>query len=114
MACVDKDGICVLSDNLICGPSTEITKLGVLGDSVSVYKYIYTFGEAKRSANRIILVTGKREYLGMYSVNDFPERIENDCLVFQYTSEEGNTLCVGANGLPEEVLLNGEISVLFK
>ena len=114
LACVDEDGICTLSDNLVCGPSTEITNFGSLGNSINVYTYIHTFGEAKRAANRLIFVRGKREYLGMYSVNDFPVRIEDDCLVFQYEVVDGNTLCINSNELPEKVLLDGEISVLFK
>jgi hypothetical protein len=114
LACVDEDGICTLSDNLVCGPSTEITKFGGLGNSINVYIYIHTFGEGKRAANRLIFVKGKREYLGMYSVNDFPVRIENECLVFQNNVEDGTTLCLNANKLPEKVHLDGEISVLFK
>ena len=105
--------ICSLSDNLVCGPNTEIVKLGVLDDKYSVYNYTYIFGESHRMVKRVIFTGENNVFVGMYSVSDLPTEIEGTCVLFDVSSELGNTICLNNSSLPNKTLVDGENIELF-
>lgn len=114
LASADDDGICLLSDSLQCGSATQISKIGVLGETYTAYTYVHVFGQAMRAANRIVLVGPDRELAGIYAVNDFPKDIQNNCLVFSYESQFGNMLCLTNGDVPEKVYLDAQVLNVFK
>ncbi len=71
-----RERVCSFSIDLVCDQSTEITKFGMLGKKIAVYNYSRVFGESKREIKRVVLVKNYREYLGMYSVSEFPVQVE--------------------------------------
>lgn len=64
-------------------------------------------------ALRLIFMDGS-VYLGSYRVPDKPIFIRDGVIKFEYSADLGNEITCGDKGLPEKVLLYGEIDDLQK
>jgi hypothetical protein len=71
-------------------------------------------GKAVHSISRILLFSGKDQYLGSYVVSDRPTTLTSDALKFEYPEDAGNTIRCTQNKPPRKVLLNGELQEFAK
>ncbi len=107
-------GICTLSELLVCGPNTKIEHLGTIENKYRVYLYEYTFGEAKRTSNRVVITSMYTELEAVYAVPELPISLQNNCIVFPFNESDGDSICVVNGRLPNEVLIDGEFTTKTK
>ena len=102
---------------------------GVLDDSASVryvgclrtpreelglYYYERVWGEARRMTARLIVVSNRARYLGMYSVPERPRSVRGSRIVFAVPRDYGNAIVLHHGKLPRRVLLDGEVREFFR
>ncbi|MBY5982254.1 hypothetical protein [Ferrimonas balearica] len=102
------------SEHIVIDQSVELHAVGTLRNGIKAYSYVRVWNRGARASNRLIFVGVKGEYLGAYAVNDFPVRVEENCLYFSYHSEYGNSVCSKNSSLPQIVYLDGENLEIFR
>lgn len=104
--------ICEQSEYLEC--NAEFSTAGLLSGEIEVISYSFTFGEAKRTSNKIVFVKGG-ELKGMYAISNSIDAIDGLCVYFSVGAKaNGDSICLLGGVLPTNVLIDGELYELFR
>lgn len=82
-------------------------------NGLGVYFYAREFGNA-RLTQRLLVVSSKEGYLGMYAVPEPPRSVVSSEIKFSFPDDYGNHISLKGDTLPKTVLLDGEEFELFK
>ena len=82
-------------------------------NGLGVYFYEREFGNA-RLTQRLLVVSSKEGYLGMYAVPEPPESVVGSEIKFSFPDDYGNHISLKGDALPKVVLLDCEEFELFK
>jgi hypothetical protein len=92
--------------------------LGILACGSNRYQvFYYEWYQMHRPYHaqyRILFVESSSTYVGSYVVQDCPKRVSRDSVIFGYAENDGNKIQCSADGLPDNLVLNGEGTDLFK
>lgn len=83
------------------------------GNGLGVYFYEREFGNA-RLTQRLLIVSSREGYLGMYAVPEPPLSVNGSRIKFSFPGDYGNQILLDSGSPPEAVLLDGEKTEFFK
>jgi hypothetical protein len=99
----------------------HFSRIGRLKCGTETYDVIYHEWEqsnppgARHAAYRILFIDKRDHYIGSYRVPEHPLSIAGQRVIrFNFPEQQGNTIICDTEGLPADIILNGEGSRLFK
>jgi hypothetical protein len=98
----------------------HFSRLGNLKCNSETYEVIYHEWEqshpagARHAAYRVLFIDKQNQYIGSYRVPERPLSVTLQKIRFNFSEKQGNTIRCDSEGLPDEVILDGEGSSLFK
>ncbi|MCV6623864.1 MAG: hypothetical protein OIF51_19180 [Cellvibrionaceae bacterium] len=116
LACdkMDLKGALGTSDILVFDEQTVVEKLGDLGGKYKVYNYTAIFGQAKRAANRLIVLDTYNNMVGMYAIGKWAISISGNCIMFPFDEKIGNSICLQNGLLPKSAWVGGDNPEFYK